>query len=85
MELPDPQINSTPVDEDIETEGDNYLEQVIEGWKLPLTNVPEDKFNSVVYKSRWGVEYCIDAMMEHAVMHPLRHEFQLKNLMDDAK
>ena len=85
LELPDPQINPTPGDKDIEAEADSYLEHVIEGWKLPLANVPEDKFNSTVYKSRWGVEYCIDAMLEHAVMHPLRHEFQLKNLMNAVK
>jgi hypothetical protein len=85
LELPDPQINSTPIDEEIETEADNYLEHVVERWKLPLADVPEDKFNSTVYKSRWGVEYCIDAMLEHAVMHPLRHEFQLKNLISEVK
>lgn len=83
LELPDPKINPTPPDEEIEAAADSYLEQVIEGWKFPLVDVPEDKFNSTVYKSRWGVEYCIDAMLEHAVMHPLRHEFQLKNLMRD--
>ena len=85
LELPNPQIDSTPLDDEIEALADNYLEKVIEGWKYPLANVPEDKFNSAVYKSRWGVEYCIDAMLEHAVMHPLRHEFQLKNLMENKK
>jgi hypothetical protein len=24
---------------------------------------------------------CIDAMLEHAVMHPIRHAFQLEELM----
>ena len=81
LELPDPKINPTPGEDEIEAAGDSYLEHVIEGWKFPLAEVPEDKFNSTVYKSRWGVEYCIDAMLEHAVMHPLRHEFQLKNLI----
>jgi len=84
LELPDPQIDKTPLDEEIEASADSYLEHVIEGWKLPLANIPQEKFNSV-FKSRWGVEYCIDSMLEHAVMHPLRHEFQLKNLIDDAK
>ena len=85
LELPDPQINPTPADENIEAEVENYLEHVIEGWKLPLSDVPENKFMKTVYKSRWGVEYCIDAMLEHAVMHPLRHESQLNNLMSAVK
>jgi uncharacterized damage-inducible protein DinB len=84
LELPDPQIDPTPLENEIEGVADDYLEKVIEGWKLPLANVPEEKFNNV-FKSRWGVEYCIDAMIEHAVMHPLRHEFQLKNLISTVK
>ena len=27
--------------------------------------------------------YCIDAMLEHAVMHPIRHAFQLDELIKD--
>ena len=38
-------------------------------------------FMDKTYTSRWKVEYCIDAMLEHAVMHPIRHEFQLSNLL----
>ena len=81
LNLTNPQINPTPQAEEIESELDNYLEHLIEQWKLPLAYVEKDKFMDTAYKARWGVEYCIDAMLEHAVMHPLRHEFQLKNLM----
>lgn len=82
LQLLDPQIDSTPAIEEIESEIDNYLEHLLDEWRLPLTNVDEEKFMDRTYKSRWGVDYCIDAMLEHAVMHPIRHEFQLKNLMD---
>ena len=44
-------------------------------------NVEPELFEDKVYTSNWGVNYCIDAMLEHAVMHPIRHEFQLKNLI----
>ena len=82
LNLPDPQINPTPGPEDIESKADDYLEHLIEKWKLPLAKVEKAEYMNTTYKSRWGVEYCIDAMLEHAVMHPIRHEFQLKNFLN---
>ena len=82
LELPDPQIEPPPDPTRVETEADRYLEHVLERWRLPLADVPDDKFGPQAYLSNWGTLYCIDAMLEHAVMHPIRHEFQLRNLIE---
>ena len=82
LKLPDPAIDPVPEAEKIESAADRYLEHLIERWKHPLAVVPKEKFEDQLYITRWGVDYCIDAMMEHAVMHPIRHEFQLKNLIE---
>jgi uncharacterized damage-inducible protein DinB len=82
LELPDPKINPTPEAGEIATVTDSYLEHLIERWKNPLAAVTAEKFEDKLYTARWGVDYCIDAMMEHAVMHPIRHGFQLKNLIE---
>ncbi|MBI1933667.1 MAG: hypothetical protein HYS24_14140 [Ignavibacteriales bacterium] len=81
LNLPDPEINNPPEINEIENNSEKYLNHLFERWCLPLTEIEEVNFHNPVYKSRWGVEYCIDAMLEHAVMHPIRHEFQLKNLI----
>jgi len=83
LELPDPEINPAPKAEKIEAVADTYLEHLIERWKNPLATVPPEKFEEKLYTARWGVDYCIDAMMEHAVMHPIRHQYQLKNLIEN--
>jgi len=82
LNLPDPGIEKTPEPEEIESKIDEHLTHILEKWRLPLVEIPKERFDEV-YESRWGVEYCIDAMLEHAVMHPIRHEFQLKNLIED--
>jgi hypothetical protein len=79
--LEDPQIKETPPAEIIEEKAVEQLAHLFERWRLPLANVAPELFEDKAYKSNWSVEYCIDAMLEHAVMHPIRHEFQLKNLM----
>ena len=82
LNLPDPQINPTPNKNEIEQKADSYLEHLLEKWRLPLKNVPKELFMDKTYTSRWKIDYCIDAMLEHAVMHPIRHEYQLSNLIN---
>lgn len=79
LELPDPAIPPTPSVEEIAGQVDAYLEVLLAKWQTPLADVPEQRFYEV-YISRWKVEYCIDAMLEHAVIHPIRHTFQLQEL-----
>ncbi len=83
LELPDPDIRKTPSVDVIEEEVDDYLEHILDRWRLPLAAIEEAKFHEPTYKSRWEVDYCIDAMLEHAVMHPIRHIFQLEELMEE--
>lgn len=85
LQLIDPMINETPSAEIIEEKAEEQLSHLIERWKLSLINVEPECFEDKVYKSNWGVDYCIDAMLEHAVIHPIRHEYQLKNLMAEQR
>lgn len=85
MNLPDPQIDVPPEGDSIETKADEYLSYLLKKWRLPLADISEEKFHAPTYASRWGVDYCIDAMLEHAVIHPIRHEYQLRNLIENQK
>ncbi|MDR3667929.1 MAG: hypothetical protein P4L35_13890 [Ignavibacteriaceae bacterium] len=85
LNLSDPQIDPPPPLSEIQLKSGEYLKHLLKRWRLPLVDVPEDLFFGTSYKSNWGDEFCIDAMLEHAVMHPIRHEFQLKNLIKTAK
>lgn len=85
LDLPDPEIRATPEPNNIASEADEYLIHLLEKWRLPLSEVEEEKFHFPTYTSRWGVDYCVDAMLEHAVMHPIRHEFQLQKIMENQQ
>jgi len=80
LQLPEPNIRATPGVAALPGVLDEYVDHVLEGWKTPLVDVPEAAFDQT-FASRWKVQYCIDAMLEHAVMHPIRHAYQLRNLM----
>ena len=64
---------------------DALVDELLAGWERPLAAVGDDVIDgNDVFTSRWGVAYCIDAMLEHAVMHPIRHAFQLRELLGES-
>lgn len=83
--LDDPKIDEAPPVERIAEEADAYARNILARWRTPLAVVAEERFEDTEYRSRWGVMYCIDAMLEHAVMHPIRHAFQLRRLLEAGK
>ena len=81
LELPEPNLEECPDPGGFAARADEYLEDVLAAWERPLRGVTEESADSRVYESWWGVPYCIDAMLEHAVMHPIRHTYQLEELL----
>lgn len=81
LSLPDPGIDPIPEDDELETRVDAYLEHLLARWRELLADIEPRRFYESAYTSNWGPPYCIDAMLEHAVMHPIRHEFQLRELL----
>ena len=81
LALPDPGIRPAPDAASIVRDADDYMEHVLDRWRAPLREVPDEKLETPEYPSRWQTRYWIDAMLEHAVMHPIRHAFQLDELL----
>jgi hypothetical protein len=82
LQLPDPGIRAAPEATAIVRDADEYMEHVLERWRTgPLREISDEQLDSPEYPSRWQTRYSIDAMLEHAVMHPIRHAFQLDELI----
>lgn len=81
--LPDPGIEAAPEPSRVEHEAGRWVEHLLDRWRLPLVGIEEARFNEV-YKTRWGVDMSCESMLEHAVVHPLRHRFQLEELLEAA-
>lgn len=81
LTLPDPGIRAAPVVDAIVRDADDYMEHVLDRWLVALKDVPDERLETPEYPSEWRTRYSIDAMLENAVMHPIRHPFQLDELM----
>jgi hypothetical protein len=82
LDEPAPALEPYPDPDSLPAGAEEYLEAVLGAWRQPLRTLTEDRAYEPAHVSRWGPPYCIDAMLEHAVMHPIRHTHQLRQLMD---
>ncbi len=80
--LPGRVAEEYPAVDELPGRAEEYLEDVLEAWSEPLAGLTEERAYAPAHESRWGTPYCIDAMLEHAVMHPIRHTRQLQRLVD---
>lgn len=57
-----------------------FIDKLTLLWKNSLTKLTSSDMEKV-FISNWDVKYSIEAMLEHAAMHCIRHEYQLRNLL----
>ncbi len=81
LEIPRPDIEPRPDPEDLAAKAEATMEEILEAWRTPLRSLTEGRAYEPAHKSPWGTLYCIDSMLEHAAMHPIRHAHQLRQLM----
>ncbi len=82
LEIEDPGLPAVPPAAELAGVLDPLVEELLDGWRAsPLRGVGQKEFYIPAFKSRWNVDYCVDAMLEHAVMHPVRHEHQMRRLL----
>jgi len=61
--------------------GRGFVDEVLAAWRRHLVVLEDRELAPITYKSRWGEDYSIEQMLEHAVVHPMRHCIQLERLM----
>lgn len=58
-----------------------FMAETLEGWRTHLAPLEDDQLSPTQYLSRWGEPHTIEQMLEHAVVHPMRHRIQLERLL----
>ncbi|MBD3161040.1 MAG: hypothetical protein GF346_02615 [Candidatus Eisenbacteria bacterium] len=85
-ERPDPGIPPAPEAAEIDARGEEYLETVLAAWRRVLAGTSDAEMDSrTPHLSRWKAPYILESMLEHAVVHPMRHRIQLEELMEPGK
>ncbi len=61
--------------------GRAFMDEVLAAWRRHLATLADAELSPATFKSRWGEDYNVEQMLEHAVVHPMRHRIQLERLM----
>ncbi len=64
--------------------GRAFVDGVLAAWRRELAALEDRELEGATFKSRWGEDYTVEQMLEHAVVHPMRHRIQLERLMAAA-
>jgi len=65
----------------IARKGRAFVDEVLAAWRRHLALLEDREMTPLTRKSRWGEDYNIEQMLEHAVVHPMRHRIQLERLL----
>jgi hypothetical protein len=57
------------------------IEDILGAWRRHLAHFVDAELTPAVYTSRWGEPFLIEQMLEHAVVHPMRHRLQLERAL----
>ena len=58
-----------------------YTAQTLEGrWEMK-----DKEMADIVIDSSWGVRYDLEQLLEHAIVHILRHRRQIERLLQESK
>ena len=60
---------------------DAYMEETLAAWPRYLSPLTNEQLGPEQNKSRWGEMFTVDQMLEHAVVHPMRHRIQLERIL----
>jgi uncharacterized damage-inducible protein DinB len=82
LKLPDPECAPVPEPGEVAEKADAYLAHLLERWREPFRRLPDDLFYEPQYRTRWGSTLPVEALLEHAVVHPMRHRLQLEELTE---
>ena len=69
----------------IARKGRVFLDEVLGGRRRHLSALEDSELAPATCKSRWGEDYNIEQMLEHTVVHPMRHRIQLERLMSSRR
>jgi uncharacterized damage-inducible protein DinB len=59
-----------------------FADQVLAAYRRHLTQVTTEELEPQVHRTRWGDLMSVENLLEHAVVHPMRHRIQLERILE---
>lgn len=70
---------------DIAKRAPAFADMVLAGYRRHLAAITTEELEPQLHKTRWGDLMSVENLLEHAVVHPMRHRIQLERMLDVVK
>jgi uncharacterized damage-inducible protein DinB len=61
-----------------------FLDEVLAAYRRHLSAVTVAEFEPQAHRTRWGDLMSVEMLLEHAVVHPMRHRIQLERILEGS-
>ena len=61
-----------------------FGDEVLAGYRRHLASITTAELEQQVHKTRWGELMSVEMLLEHAVVHPMRHRIQIERILEDS-
>jgi len=58
-----------------------FASDVLAAYRRHLAEVTTEELEAQVHRTRWGELMSVENLLEHAVVHPMRHRLQLERIL----
>ena len=62
-----------------------FADEVLAGYRRHLATITTEELEPQLHKTRWGDLMSVEMLLEHAVVHPMRHRRQLERMLQAGK
>jgi uncharacterized damage-inducible protein DinB len=62
-----------------------FADDVLSAYRRHLAQISDEELEPQVHRTRWGELMSVENLLEHAVVHPMRHRIQLERILEASE
>jgi uncharacterized damage-inducible protein DinB len=62
-----------------------FAEHVASAYRRHLAEISNEEVEQQIHRTRWGELMSVENLLEHAVVHPMRHRIQLERILEGGE
>ena len=78
-------VNGTQDPYEIVSRAEEFAGEVLAAYRRHLAEISNEELEPQVHRTRWGELMSVDNLLEHAVVHPMRHRIQLERILEGSE
>ena len=78
-------VDASKDPQDIAARAPAFADDVLEAYRRHLPEITDQELEPQAHRTRWGDLMSVEQLLEHAVVHPMRHRIQLERILESRE